>query len=73
MALIGYPWAFGCEYGFAYVTGSVQSNFIAGFPSASSPDREAIKIGCDGFNKAARRRAVLPEDPVIRMVMLRVQ
>ena len=59
----------GCEYGLEYVAGSVQSNFTAGIPSTFAPDREAIRISCEGFSKAARRRAVLPEEPVMRIVI----
>ena len=70
---MGLLWARGCEYGLAYVVGSVQSNPIPGLPSIAVPDREAIRIGCEGLSRVARRRAVLPEEPVINIVMLIVQ
>ena len=69
-AVIGLFSAWGWEYGLWYVAGSVQSNLTAGRPLTSLPDREATRISCEAScTAAATRRAVLPEDPVMRMVM----
>ena len=66
--------AAGCAKGSAKVDGSVQSNRTAGAPEGGGrPLREAMRMGCEAERReVARREEVLPELPVMRIVIVGV-
>lgn len=52
------------------MVGSVQSNVTAGVEPTEVPECDASRIGWVGLRRDMRRRAVLPEEPVMRIVIV---
>lgn len=67
---MGEVWTWGCAKGRGQVDGSSQSKRTVGWTFSGVGFREAMRMGWVGARREARWEAVLPLDPVMKMVML---
>ena len=72
IAEMGLSWAWGCAKGFSKVVSSVQLNAtLGGSVGSVHADRAATNTGYCGCSSAVRRLAVMPLEPVMRIVILK--